>query len=252
MDFSPGRILLWWFNTSDQVCLRFPCPWECFVVIGANRGYIFARCSMDRRTSRIIISNPITNNAHYIADPGSLNYSNNHCISGLAIYSVVPIQKTKNFLIILLHRCSNFDEPYKMQIYESRIDAWYHATETPNPNNFILQQSVAIGCRVYWINSAGEYPHKPLSVMSYSTVDGSWLVGTVRQNYKSAICITVEMSDLHDRLHAKLDAHGASNPPATPFCLVISSDIVNHGDYDRLLTLVYRKRNAFSWNLDGY
>ncbi|MED6200234.1 hypothetical protein PIB30_083150 [Stylosanthes scabra] len=114
-----------------------------------------------------------------LGDPGSLNYIDNHCISGLAIYSVVPIQETQNFLIIFLHRRSNFDEPYKMMIYESTIDSWYHASEPPNPNNFILQQSVVIGRRVYWINLAGEFPHKPLSLLSYSTVDGSWLVGPV-------------------------------------------------------------------------
>ncbi|MED6187887.1 hypothetical protein PIB30_080783 [Stylosanthes scabra] len=148
---------------------------------------------MDSRTSRIIVWNPITNNARYIADPGSLNYTDNHCVSGLAIYSVVPIQETHNFLIIFLHRRSNVDEPYKMKIYESTIDAWYHASEPPNPNNFILQQSVVIGRPVYWINLAGEFPHNPLSLLSYSTVDGSWLDGTVDVLVKTSSVFSIKI-----------------------------------------------------------
>ncbi|MED6187886.1 hypothetical protein PIB30_080782 [Stylosanthes scabra] len=66
MDYPPGRILLWMFNTADQVCIRFPCPWELFALIGANSGGIFARCSMDRRTSQIIVWNPMTNNAQTV------------------------------------------------------------------------------------------------------------------------------------------------------------------------------------------
>ncbi|MED6162265.1 hypothetical protein PIB30_068789 [Stylosanthes scabra] len=75
-----------------------------------------------------------------------------------------------------------------MQIYESRINAWYYAGQPPNPNNFILQQSTAIGNRVYWINLRGEYPHNPLSVLSYCITDASWIVGTIPPESQISNC----------------------------------------------------------------
>ncbi|MED6151962.1 hypothetical protein PIB30_087316 [Stylosanthes scabra] len=179
MLYPLGNILIWRPKTSDHVCLRFPYPWEWFVVIGSYKGYIFARYSLDRRSSKIIVWNPITNNVRHISDPGSSNTSNNRSVTGLAIYSVVPIEGSRHFLIILLHKRSNFEVTYRMQIYESRINACYYAGQPPNPNNFILQQSTAIGNRVYWINLGGEYPHNPLSVLSYCITDASWIVGTI-------------------------------------------------------------------------
>ncbi|MED6208961.1 hypothetical protein PIB30_049968 [Stylosanthes scabra] len=122
MLFPLGQMFIWRLNTNDHACLRFPYRWEWLSVIGSNRGYVFARYSLDRRTSKIIIWNPITNNTRHISDPGSSNASNNRSITDLAIYSVVNVEGTRHFLIIALHRSSNFDTPYNMEIYDSMFN----------------------------------------------------------------------------------------------------------------------------------
>ncbi|QHO29029.1 uncharacterized protein DS421_7g221760 [Arachis hypogaea] len=61
--------------------------------------------------------------------------------------------------------------------------------------------------------------------------------------------ITVGMADLRNGLRNKLDAHGAANPPATPFFLVVDGDVVDHEEIDRLRRLIQRKWNAFPWDV---
>ncbi|MED6109138.1 hypothetical protein PIB30_030923 [Stylosanthes scabra] len=123
--------------------------------------------------------NPITHANRLIRDPGSLNYHRNCCMAGLAIYAVVTLPQSNDFKIILLHRDSNFDDQYKLRVFDSKLDTWALADTPPNASNFILQHSIVINDRVFWINLTQDHLKKPQSILSYSTIDGSWVVSII-------------------------------------------------------------------------
>ncbi|MED6158120.1 hypothetical protein PIB30_029808 [Stylosanthes scabra] len=141
MLYRLGHIVVWRFNRKDHACLRFPYPWEWFAVIGAIKGYIIARYSMDPRTSKIIIWNPITNNVRRISDPGSSNYSNNRAVSGLAIYSVVPIQDSSWFVGTIPQESQISNCP---QLISLNSELFYVAIDRNSTNNHLHMRSVSI------------------------------------------------------------------------------------------------------------
>ncbi|MED6193408.1 hypothetical protein PIB30_019142 [Stylosanthes scabra] len=174
-----GLIDIFRFKDGKQLCIASPFQWEWFSIIGSSNGYIFARYSTDRRNNQIIMWNPITHDNRFIQDPGSFNYHRNCCMAGLAIYAVATIPLSNDFKIALLHRDSNFDDEYKLQVFDSRSDTWTFSDPPPNASNLILQHSLVINQRVFWINLSRDYPKKPESILSYSTIDGSWSVSII-------------------------------------------------------------------------
>ncbi|MED6164299.1 hypothetical protein PIB30_088345 [Stylosanthes scabra] len=52
----------------------------------------------------------------------------------------------------IVARDSNYDEPYKMEIFYSNIEAWLPAPDPPNDSKFIVQQSAIIGQKDHTIH----------------------------------------------------------------------------------------------------
>ncbi|MED6158123.1 hypothetical protein PIB30_029811 [Stylosanthes scabra] len=79
----------------------------------------------------------------------------------------------------IVARDGNYDEPYKMKIFYSNIEVWLPAPDPPNDSKFIVQQSAIIGQKVFWIILTDDDHRKPCCVISYSAIDGKWLIQVI-------------------------------------------------------------------------
>ncbi|KAL4343635.1 hypothetical protein AHAS_Ahas11G0098100 [Arachis hypogaea] len=129
-DADCGRLSMFVFETRVAIPVAAPLEWTWFFLVGTDSGKVYARFSIDGRSSSLITWDPLGSWRSVIADPGSDGYHYNHrddC-SAYAFLSMVGCDAYK----ILSLTKSNLASPgYDVQMYLSTTGRWSSAVRTP-------------------------------------------------------------------------------------------------------------------------
>ncbi|MED6216668.1 hypothetical protein PIB30_009814, partial [Stylosanthes scabra] len=79
-------------------------------------------------------------------------------------------------------RNSYIEPGYSMHIYNSASFQWSEPMDVPSSLDILCNQSVVVGCRIFFINKLAIYGNRPYSIFGFCTRTGTWVKSIIPYN----------------------------------------------------------------------